>query len=152
MVYLLDKDSQLLKVIDGQTDKIVANFSVSSSKEGGARSPLNLVVDSRRNIVYVASGELQTAQSGVIVIVPLYNSSSSPCIAYGHRPDNLRTRRQTTLLLCAIDGNTNRVIGSVTINSPRSGGDLAIDPNKDMLYVINATGTISALSGVNQII
>ena len=45
--------------------------------------------------------------------------------------------------LCVIDGNTNSIIGTIGIDSPK---DLVIDLDSNVVYIINGTGSYNTIT------
>ncbi|PWU79028.1 MAG: hypothetical protein DLM72_19475 [Candidatus Nitrosopolaris wilkensis] len=149
-VYVTDFASRTVSVIDGSTNKVIANITVGDR-------PLGVAFDSANGDVYVAnsgSGSdtvsvIDGSTNQVIGTIPIGGPQAGPSeVAFDSANGNLYVTSGNAVSV--IDGSTNTVIGSpIPLGSAPSG--IAFDSANGNLYVTN--GTVSVIDGsTNKVI
>jgi YVTN family beta-propeller protein len=150
-VYVTDIASDTVSVIDGSTNKVIANIPVDDR-------PVGVAFDSANGDVYVAnigSGSATVSvidglTNQVIDAIPIGDTETGGGreVAFDSANGNLFVTNGNNVYV--IDGSTNQVIGAI----PVSGADqIAFDSANGNLYVTGGHETVFVIDGsTNQVI
>jgi YVTN family beta-propeller protein len=149
-IYVANRFSNILSVIDGSTEKLVDNLIVM-------QKPDAVAVNSHTNMVYVSNEDANRVSviNGTTdtllktIIIPSNNSTSA------NNYSELDVDPTTNVIvmtdkysstLSIINGTTNNLLNTIKVgNSP---SDVAVNPTTNMVYVTNMrSNTVSVIDG-----
>ena len=160
-IYVTNKKSNVISVINGTTDKIEANIEFNFVPNDVAFNP-------KTNILYVTDSESNTLSviNKKSIITPLISKSHSSGINFLDSPSEIAVNPLTNLLyvttfdintfssnatVWVIDGNTNEVIQNISVGCDPS---IAVDSGINKIYITNyCNNTVSVIDGnTNEVI
>jgi YVTN family beta-propeller protein len=151
-LYVANQGDNTTSVIDGKTNKVIANIK-------GFNSPYAVAVNPNTNRIYVTNNDDNTVSvidgktNKVIAIITLGNGDMSPWgVAVNPITNMIYAALSDHDTVSTIDGKTNKVIANITVGkNPQA---LAVNPTTNMIYVANNyNDTVSVIDGkTNKVI
>jgi YVTN family beta-propeller protein len=136
-IYVGNLFSKSVSIINGQTNKVVANIA-------GIDYPDDAAVDPSINMVYVTSRyahEVSVINGQTNKVVAKVMLDISPIeIAVDSSLHRVYVADMDNETISVINGQTNKVVAKVMLGISRGGialGDIAVNPTTHMIYVIN---------------
>jgi YVTN family beta-propeller protein len=146
-IYIANKDSNDVSVIDGATNSVVATIT-----DPNAQAPVAVGINPATNTIYVAN-----SQSNNVTVIDGVTDSVTTTIAVGTSPSGVAVDSETNFIYVANAGNTRSGdSGSITvIDGTKHTTDTLSDPkamNPSALAVNSVTNKIYvANSGSNDV-
>lgn len=142
-IYVANKYSNNVSVINGFTNNVIATVSVGVK-------PYGIAVNPNTNRIYVTNYQnvsvIDGSTNNVIATVSIGNNSYESRIGINVLNNRIYVVNSDDDNISVIDGSSNNVIATVTVGSQPSG--IGVNPTTNRIYVVNtASGNISIIDG-----